>query len=137
MATVEQGTETERGADALRRTVERHLREKDPHLKVLEVRPLGADATRTDATYKALGYGDPLAVVARSGGVERRYVLHFFAADGHGHDRHADRVAEALLAAATYPRVLSHVRAVDVGVVGPAGRWLSLAHVGEPYLLTE
>jgi aminoglycoside phosphotransferase (APT) family kinase protein len=135
--TVEQAIEKGRYDSAFRRAVERHLRERDPHLRVIGVKRLGSDVLRTDATYKAQGYGEPVLVIARSLGDERRYVLHFFGANGHGHERPSDRVAEALLAAETYPRVVAHVKPVDVGVIEPGGRWVSLAHGGEPYLLTE
>ncbi|MBM4360281.1 MAG: phosphotransferase [Deltaproteobacteria bacterium] len=137
MATIEQASGLGSDPLTLRRAVERHLRERDPHLRVIAVHAIGSDTPVADPTYKASGYGVPLLVVARSLGDERRYVLHFFGANGHGHERGSDRVAEALLAADTYPRVLGHVKPVDVGVIDAVGRWVSLAHTGEPFLLTE
>lgn len=137
MTTIEPLGSGERDANHMRRAIERHLRESDSGARVISVRRMGSDQEVAGATWKAAGYGKPLEVIARSGGVERRYVLHFFDAEGHGHERQSDRIAEALLAAESYPRVVSHVRAVDVGVIEPSGRWVSLAHGGEPYLLTE
>lgn len=117
--------------------LERHLRRRNPGLRILALRPLVADAASGGATSKARGYGAPVEIVAREEGRERRLVLHRYESDEYGHDRTSDRVAEALAASETFARVPRHARAVDVGVFDAAGELASLRGTGEPFLLTE
>jgi aminoglycoside phosphotransferase (APT) family kinase protein len=126
------------GGRSIRTAVERLLALREPGARVLEVRELGTDADVSDATLKAAGYGAALRIrVASPEGLERCYVLHLAAANDYGHDRRSDRVAELLLAYDTYGELPRHARAVDVGVIAPGGKLVSLSRSGEPYLLTE
>ena len=110
-----------------------------PGFRVVEVRTLAADAgtDTSDETRKAAGYGAPRRVrLHGADGQERALVFHVATADEFGHDRRADRAAEQLLAFDTFARIPRHVRALDVGAVGPSGL-VSLRKAGELYLVTE
>ncbi len=123
---------------SLRAAVERLVALREPGARVLEIREMSSDADVSDATLKATGYGAALRLrVASPAGRERCYVLHLAAANDYGHDRRSDRVAELLLAYDSYGLLPHHARAVDVGLIAPGGRMVSLRRAGEPYLLTE
>jgi hypothetical protein len=62
-------------------------------------------------------------------------VLRTASSNEFGHDRRADRAAELLLAFDTFGLLPDHVRALDVGLLGPDGL-TSLRDGGEAYLLT-
>ena len=68
--------------------------------------------------------------------VSKSLVLHTATPNIFGHDRRADRAAEMILAFDTFNRLPQHVRAVDVGAIRQDGRLLSLADVGEYFVLT-
>src|SRR5262249_36779262 len=109
-----------------------------PGWHVVEVRTLDADAGAADGdTHKSAGYGAPRRVrLADDDGRERSLVFHVATANEFGHDRRADRAAEQLLAFDTFARIPRHVRALDVGALGPRGL-VSLGDVGELYLVSE
>ena len=92
-----------------------------PGARVLTITPLGADAQAHGVTVKAMGYGVSLLVTtaAPDGGAPSKLVVHTANAGEFGHDRRADRAASAILAYDTYSTMPSHVRALDVGTVGP------------------
>jgi len=91
-----------------------------------------------DGTTKSLGYGVSLRVdVKTAEGESRRLVFRTSRSDDFGHDRRADRAAQALLAFDTFDLIPQHVPAVDVGVVTRDGRLASLAEAGEFYTLTD
>ncbi len=120
--------------DAVRTLIRRHV----PCGVIEEVRPLADDAGGGDpgATHKAIGYGVPVRVTVRDADGKRRVlVLHTERPDEHGHDRRADRVAEAVLAYDTWGHIPGHVAALDVGLMAEDGTLTSLAD-GEPYVLT-
>jgi aminoglycoside phosphotransferase (APT) family kinase protein len=99
------------------------------------VEQLGGEA-RGAIGRKGAGYGRPLLVTVEDAeGVAHRLVARTAVPDVFGHDRRADRAAELLLAFDTFRSVPDHVRALDVGVLEPAGP-RSLAKAGEPYLVT-
>jgi hypothetical protein len=109
-----------------------------PGASVLDVTVLGPGrGSAGGATEKAIGYGQPVEITARlPGGATRRFVLHTAVAGDFGHERRADRAAEMLLAFDTFPRIPSHVEAVDVGAIVDGGL-VSLRRAGEFYLLTS
>ncbi len=98
---------------------------------------LRPDAAGADEE-KALGYGEPVRVTVRDGeGALRTLVFRTQAANEFGHDRRSDRMDEALVSWELFNRIPDHVRALDVGALGPGGRPVSLREAGEPYLVTE
>ena len=109
-----------------------------PGSTVLEIRPLGVDEQRDDATVKGTGYGVPIKVTLRDASERvRSVVFHTARSDDFGHDRRADRAAEMLLAYDTFGAIPRHVAALDVGVVDRDGALRSIAGATEAYLLTE
>jgi hypothetical protein len=110
-----------------------------PEASVLGVERLGPDEEPgAEGTGKAIGYGVPLRIRVRAAdGTERDLCLHTARPDDFGHDRRADRAANALLAFDTFADVPGHVRALDVGAVRANGRLVSLRDSGEFYLVTE
>ena len=115
----------------VRRAVERLL----PGARLLACRPLGAEPAGSVAR-KGGGYGRPLRLeVEAAGGARRVLVLRTASPNQFGHDRRADRAAALLLAFDTFGLLPDHVRALDVGLLGPDGL-ASLRDAGEPYLLT-
>jgi len=107
-----------------------------PGGKVLSAEPLAPD-TGNGATEKATGYGAPLRLRVRGeDGGERAFVFRTMTANEFGHDRRADRWAEALLAFDDFGRIPGHVRALDVGAILPGEQLLSLRDASEAYLLT-
>ncbi len=120
--------------EPLRDLVLRHF----PGGTVEEIRPLRDDAGEgaVGATRKGTGYGIPMRVTVRdAAGARHRLVFHTERPDEFGHDRRADRVAEAVLAYDTFGRLPRHVRAVDAGMVARDGSIVSFGD-GEPFLLT-
>jgi hypothetical protein len=114
------------------------LGELAPGAKVVAARRLGPDDSAGAATAKGTGYGEPIRITLdEPDGRRRQLVLHTAKPDVFGHDRRADRAAELLLAFDTFGGVPGHVRALDVGAIGPGGRLRSLRDAGEFYLLTE
>jgi hypothetical protein len=121
-------------ADArLQRLVEGAL----PGARIVTVEALGVDAKPSGASTKGTGYGAPLRIDLELGGTRRIVVLHTATANAFGHDRRADRAAEALLAADTFETVPGHVRALDVGAFRGDDGFVSLHGTGEVYLLSE
>jgi hypothetical protein len=109
-----------------------------PGSQLVSVTALGADSGSGHADDKHLGYGQPLRlVVATPDGRHQALVFHLNKADGFGHDRRADRAAQAVLAYDTMGQVPHHVRPLDVGVIGPGPGLTSLAGSGEFYVITE
>jgi hypothetical protein len=99
--------------------------------------PLRPDATGGDAE-KALGYGNPIRITVQDeAGNVRRFVFRTEAENEFGHERRADRMAEALVSWDLFNELPDHVRAVDVGALDDTGRPVSLRGAGEPYLVTE
>ncbi len=113
-----------------------------PGARVVGVKRLSESAPNTsegaDGTTKSLGYGVSLRVdLETAEGESRRLVFRTSRSDDFGHDRRADRAAQALLAFDTFDSIPQHVPAVDVGVVTQHGRLTSLADAGEFYTLTD
>jgi hypothetical protein len=108
-----------------------------PGSAVLEIRPLGVDEQRDDATAKGTGYGIPIKITLRDADERvRSVVFHTARSDDFGHDRRADRAAEMLLSYDTYGAIPRHVPALDVGVIERDGTLRSIAGSSEVYLLT-
>jgi hypothetical protein len=117
----------------LKRLVEAAL----PGARIVAVEALGVDAGSSGASTKGTGYGAPLRIDLELQGARRTVVLHTATANAFGHDRRADRAAEALLAADTFGSVPRHVRALDVGAYRGDDGFVSLRGTGEFYLLSE
>ncbi len=100
---------------------------------------MGADETgEHEGTAKGIGYGVSLLLEATlPDGEARRLVFRTNRSDAFGHDRRADRAANALLAFDTTQGFPRHAEVLDVGAIRDDGRLESLAHDGEFYFLTD
>ncbi|HEV8244505.1 MAG TPA: phosphotransferase [Polyangiaceae bacterium] len=105
--------------------------------RLLRVTPLKADTGVDGGTLKGAGYGTPIRLDVAHAGRVRSLVLHTASSNDFGHDRRADRAAEMLLAADTFPLLPNHVLALDVGAYRSGGGFVSLRDSGEFYLLTS
>jgi hypothetical protein len=76
-------------------------------------------------------------VLAGEGGDRVELVWHVAAANPFGHDRRADRAAEAFLAYDDFAQIPDHVRALDVGAVCSDGELVSLRDARELYVISE
>lgn len=117
----------------LQRLVEAAL----PGAHIVAVEALGVDTKPSGSSTKGAGYGAPLRLDLELQGERRTVVLHTATANAYGHDRRADRAAEALLAADTFGAVPRHVRALDVGAYRGEDDFVSLRGTGEFYVLSE
>jgi hypothetical protein len=108
-----------------------------PGASIVGVRALGVDVMPSGSSTKGAGYGAPLRIDLELGGARRTVVLHTATANAYGHDRRADRAAEALLAADTFGGVPRHVQVLDVGAYRGEDGFVSLRGTGEFYLLSE
>ena len=109
-----------------------------PGFELARVRRLGDDEDASDdATVKGVGYGASLLLELRGpGGAERRLVFRTNRANAFGHDRRADRAAEALLSFDTAARIPRHPPVLDAGAIRADGSLTSLANSGEFYFVT-
>lgn len=107
-----------------------------PGAKPLKVRPLSGDSGAPDSSHKGAGYGAPLVIEVERSGLRERLVLHTATKNQFGHDRRADRAADALLCFDTFHQIPRHVRALEVGTYTKDGRMLALGDSGEFYVLT-
>ena len=117
--------------------LERLITSALPGGRVVSVTPLGADVAPGGSSTKGAGYGAPLRIDVALAGAHRSVVLHTATANGFGHDRRADRAAEAVLAADTFHTIPRHVRVLDVGAYRLDGGLVSLRGTGEFYVLSE
>lgn len=125
----------ERTSEALQALLDVRL----PGARLTSFHPLGADASgAAGATEKVAGYGQPLLLfVELPGGKQARLVFRTERPNEFGHERRADRAANALLAYDTFGSIPGHVAALDVGAVMGDGALRSLAGAEELYLLTD
>jgi hypothetical protein len=124
---------TDKAKKLLAAYVERLL----PGAQIERFSVLGKGAAKADGADKAFGYGRPIRIELRtSGGERRRLVYHVAQANSFGHDRRADRAADAVLAFDTFGLIPRHAAAVDFGVMLPEGL-LSLRDSGEFFVVTE
>ena len=86
---------------------------------------------------KMLGYGQPVVLHYQVAGQERRAVLRTMAPNPFGHEYRADRAAGLILSYDTFNELPHHVRALDVGVLTPDSRLISVGADGEFFLLTD
>jgi hypothetical protein len=113
-------------------------------VRVLALEPLNGGAVTAvgenegrEKSLKTYGYGQPVLVRYRVAGHDRRAVLRTMAPNPFGHERRADRAAALLLSYDTFNDLPRHVRAMDVGVLMPGDRPMSLGGGGEFFLLTD
>jgi hypothetical protein len=119
------------GPDALRIALE----ELCPGSQLVSCQPLGSEGA-AGVGRKEAGYGEPLKVSLRApDGTLRSVVFRTASSNEFGHDRRADRAEEIILAFDTFNGVPGHIRALDVGVITPAGL-RSIRDAGELYLVT-
>lgn len=109
-----------------------HVARLFPGWRLVSVEPLGADKD------KAIGYGVPAKLrLVDAANTERTLVWRVGAENELGHDRRADRAANALLAFDDFARVPQHIHALDVGAIGNTGELVSLRDCNELYLITS
>lgn len=109
-----------------------------PGATLLEVEPMSPDATRATTASKRAGYGEPVRLSVRAAdGRAQCLVFHTDLVGEFGHDRRADRAADALLSYDTFGAIPAHVRPLDVGAIERGGVLRSLRDAGEFYLLSE
>lgn len=109
-------------------------------VELASVTPLGGPAapeSAADARLKAYGYGEPLLLRYRFAGAEHAAVLRTMSPNAFGHERRADRAAGLILSYDGFNTLPRHVRARDIGLVGPDGRPRSLPPGEEFFLLTD
>jgi hypothetical protein len=123
----------------LRDALHELLSRLEPGTRLVRLRRMGADeADGDEGTAKGIGYGvSMLADVETAEGERKRVVFRTNKSDRFGHDRRADRAANALLAFDTTAGFPSHAGVIDVGAIDDEGRLASLADAGEFYFLTE
>jgi aminoglycoside phosphotransferase (APT) family kinase protein len=78
-----------------------------------------------------------LLTVRSAQGAQRKLVFRTQRSDDFGHDRRADRAAEALLAYDTRAETPRHAGVVDVGAILSSGQVHSLRDAGELYWVTD
>lgn len=130
---------TDRGLDPTYDKLCEHLARLYPGHHVIEIHPLAPDArTAASATTKVAGYGKPVRVVlADARGQQLDLVWRPASPNEFGHDRRADRAADAVLAFDDFAQIPDHIAAVDVGAVRRNGELVSLRDAGEHYLITS
>jgi len=116
-----------------------HIEHLFPGSAVEAIERLRPDASdRATSAAKAAGYGEPTRiVVVERDGIRHDLVWRTLGANEFGHDRRADRAGELLQAYEDFAATPSHVRALDVGLIGADGSLCSLRSAGEPYLITS
>jgi hypothetical protein len=123
----------EPGAMELREQVRRLF----PGAEIVSIAAMGPDSGATaGSTTKAAGYGVPVRMVVRDGGVQRELVWRVASANEFGHDRRADRAASMVQAFDDFAQIPQHVRVVDLGVIRAGGQLMSIADATEHYLIT-
>jgi aminoglycoside phosphotransferase (APT) family kinase protein len=116
-----------------------HLARLFPDHRISKVEPLAPDSGATkNSTTKSSGYGAPVRIsLVDADGHIRKVVWRPASPNEFGHDRRADRAAQALLAFDDFATVPHHIGAIDVGAIGARGELISLRDAGELYLLTS
>ncbi|HEY8943723.1 MAG TPA: aminoglycoside phosphotransferase family protein [Polyangiaceae bacterium] len=107
-----------------------------PGARLVGVRPLAGDEEASVASHKGGGYGAPLALEVQGKDRVERLVLHTATKNQFGHDRRADRAADALLSFDNFRRIPLHVRALEVGAYTTNDELLPLTNATEFYVLT-
>jgi aminoglycoside phosphotransferase (APT) family kinase protein len=125
--------------DALSTQLHEHLSRLFPGERVVSLVPMPPDTGATaDNVTKAEGYGLPVRVVLESSrGSRRELVWRTASANPFGHDRRADRAAAMIQAFDDFAQMPHHVAAVDLGVVLPDHRLLSIRDGRDTYLITS
>ncbi|NVB79090.1 MAG: phosphotransferase [Kofleriaceae bacterium] len=110
-----------------------------PGRRVVKVEPLAPDSGATaGGAEKAAGYGKPVRLVLEGARESERVELVWRVASANvfGHERRADRAANAIQAFDDFLRVPAHVEAVDLGIVRADGTLVSVRDVTEHFLVT-
>ena len=126
-----------RVTDKTKALLTRYLERLFPGAQIERLSVLGEEVAKADGADKAFGYGKPIQVELRTAAGERRkFVFHVAQSNSFGHNRRADRAADAVLAFDTFGLIPKHTGAVDFGVMLPA-ELLSLSGAGEFFVITE
>lgn len=104
-----------------------------PNPQIDEIIPLRGE--ESDGL-KAMGYGAPVRVRFRSGENAYDWVFRTEHIDAFGHEREADRWANAVLARHTFNRMPRHVRVRSFGVLDADGERHPIPD-GQPFLVTD
>ncbi|MGB0384515.1 MAG: phosphotransferase family protein [Ardenticatenaceae bacterium] len=96
-----------------------------------------AEGAQKATSLKTFGYGKPVMIRYQVAGKEQRAVLNTTATNSFGHEYRSDRAANMLLSYDIYNCLPDHVLALDVGIVMPDAKLLSLGKGGEFFLLSE
>jgi aminoglycoside phosphotransferase (APT) family kinase protein len=105
-------------------------------VEMAEIRQLTGTATGSDAL-KQFGYGRPLMVSCRTGGVQRKLVFHHIRANAFGREREDDRVAAVWLDFRTFDRLPRHVSVADMIIRTAEGKIRSIGDAREMLLVTD
>lgn len=110
-----------------------------PGRRVVKIEPLAPDSGATaGGAEKAAGYGKPVRLVLEGARESERVELVWRVASANvfGHERRADRAANAIQAFEDFLHVPAHVSAVDLGIIGADGTLTSIRDVTEHFLVT-
>jgi len=119
-----------------REKLEAYLRRRfGDSARLLAYGPIGKETTGT--VLKGYGYGAPVRLTFRAGGVVRRVVLETMSPGPFGHEHPADRAQALLWDFDSYGRLARHVPALDVGAFSRDGALFSVAPAREFFVLTE
>ena len=86
---------------------------------------------------KGYGYGEPVIVEVRVGGVVKKFVISTIKEDRFGHEYISDRAGEILWSYKAFNKLPKHVKAVDVGYISVDGELKSVSDFEEFYIVTE
>ena len=119
-----------------REKLEAYLRQRfGDSARLLAYGPIGKETTGT--VLNGYGYGAPVRLTFRAGGVVRRVVLETMSPGPFGHEHPADRAQALLWYFDSYGRLARHVPALDVGAFSRDGALFSVAPAREFFVLTE
>ncbi|MBI4400850.1 MAG: phosphotransferase [Nitrospirae bacterium] len=119
-----------------RERLEQYLHQRfGPAVELLAFGPIGQETSAS--ALKQYGYGMPIRLTFRVGGVTRQAVLETMNPGPFGHEHPADRAQALLWDFDSYGRLSRHVKALDVGAFTSGGSLFSVAPAREFFVLTD
>src|SRR6478752_1743408 len=116
--------------------LEQYLRSRfGPAATLLSFGPIGKESSK--GAYKQYGYGSPVKLTFQVGRTRRSAVLETMSSGPFGHEHMADRAQAILWDYESYGRLLSHVKALDVGAFTSKQELFSVAKAREFFVLTQ